>query len=89
MTRNRQSSEVRSNLAQPLKDGALQSGLSPGQLARRAGIDRRSIARFLLGERDLTLRSADRLAVALGLRLGYSAGRRKPTGKDGATAGGK
>lgn len=76
MPRKRSRTDDRSNLARPLRDAARESGLTPGQLATRADVDRRSIARFLDGQRGLTLDSADRLAIALGLRLGYSAGRR-------------
>lgn len=45
------------------------SGLSLGELERRAGVDRASLSRFLRGERGLTLDTVDLLAPVLGLRL--------------------
>lgn len=39
------------------------------ELAQVAGVDSGILSRFLRGERDVTLATADRLAVALGLKL--------------------
>ena len=63
----------RSPIAEPLRQAILDSGLSSHALGRRADVDRRNIDRFLNGERTLKIDTADRLATALGLRLGAMA----------------
>jgi DNA-binding phage protein len=45
-------------------------------VARDAGVDVRQVQRFLDGQRDLRLATADKLAQALGLRLVEAAGRK-------------
>lgn len=39
------------------------------EVAEESGVERSQIRRFLSGERDLRLRSADKIATALGLEL--------------------
>jgi plasmid maintenance system antidote protein VapI len=52
-------------------------GISAGELAALAEVDRRQVARFVAGERDLTLATAGRIAAALGLRLAEAPGARR------------
>jgi len=64
-------------------------GLTAYALARRAGVDPGVVSRFLTGERDIRLETADRLAAALGLRLvevgtkGRAGRRGRPAGPEG------
>src|SRR4051812_21868781 len=44
-------------------------GLTPYQVGAISGVDHSAITRFLRGERDLMLSTADKLAAALGLDL--------------------
>ncbi|AGA25132.1 helix-turn-helix domain-containing protein [Singulisphaera acidiphila] len=43
--------------------------LRASQLARAAGVDPGMVRRFLLGDRGLSLATADKLAAALGLKV--------------------
>jgi transcriptional regulator with XRE-family HTH domain len=52
-------------------------GLSANELARRAGISRRIVERWLSGERVITLETAGRLATVLGVRLVEASRRRR------------
>jgi len=52
-----------------LKKAILASRLSNLSLAKQAGVNRQSIARFLSGETTITLEQAERLAAFLGLEL--------------------
>jgi ribosome-binding protein aMBF1 (putative translation factor) len=52
-----------------LKTAITQSPKSVYQLAKETGISRIVITRFLSGERDLRLATADKLAHVLGLKL--------------------
>jgi transcriptional regulator with XRE-family HTH domain len=45
----------------------LRSGLSQYELARRSGVNQSVISRFMSGQRDLTLVSAEKLFGQLGL----------------------
>ena len=45
------------------------SGQTQHQIANRAGIDPGVLSRFMRGERTIVMRTADRLAAHLGLRL--------------------
>jgi plasmid maintenance system antidote protein VapI len=65
--------------AEQLRAIILGSGISCGELGRISGVDRRQVARFVSGERDLTLETAGKLIEALGLTLaGAGARRRSP-----------
>lgn len=52
-----------------LREAVLGCDLSLRELGRQAGVDGSAMARFAKGQRSLTLPSADRLAVVLGLEL--------------------
>jgi hypothetical protein len=56
-------------LSDLLKTAITQSPKSVYQLAQEAHVSRIVIARFLSGERDLRLATADKLASVLGLKL--------------------
>jgi hypothetical protein len=56
-------------LSEPLKQAITESRKSLEQLAKEAGIPEILIRRFLAGQGDLRLASADKLAHLLGLRL--------------------
>lgn len=55
-------------LADQLRAAIDSSGLTAYALAKAAGVHPQLIGRWLKGERDLTLTSADKLAAALGIR---------------------
>ena len=57
------------SLSASLKKAMKQSPKSSYQLAKEAGVSQIMISRFLSGERDIRLATADRLAHALGLKL--------------------
>ena len=56
-------------LSQALRDALRASGKSMYQIARDAGVAQIVVSRFLSGERDIRMATADRLAEALGLKL--------------------
>ncbi len=56
-------------LSQALKDAILASKKPTDQIAQDAGVPAVVVARFLSGERDIQMATADKLAEALGLRL--------------------
>ena len=57
------------SLSEALKEAIRASEMSEYQIAKRAGISQVMISRFLSGERDIRLATADKLAHALGLKL--------------------
>ena len=59
----------KATLAEQLRAAIADRGLSGGEVARLAGVDRRGVNRFLAGDKDLTLDTAGRITAALGLRL--------------------
>jgi len=56
-------------ISDPLRQAIRDSGISQYELAEKTGVSRSTIIRFLTGQRDLYLDSADKLASFLGLRL--------------------
>jgi len=56
-------------LSQALKDALRASDKSMYQIAQEAGISQIVVSRFLSGERDIRMATADKLAEALGLKL--------------------
>jgi hypothetical protein len=54
------------------------SGLTAYALGRKAGVDPGVVQRFITGERDIRMETADRLCEALGLRLVEDARRKRP-----------
>jgi len=61
-------------------------GVAPAELAREAAVNPTMVRRFVAGERDVTLGTADRLAAALGLRL-VEVGRGKARARPGPAEG--
>jgi hypothetical protein len=59
----------RHTLSGQLRDVIESRGLSAYALGKLAEVDPGVVSRFLTGERDIRMETADRLAVALGLRL--------------------
>lgn len=59
----------RLTLAERLRAEIMASGLPVGAIAREAGIAQPVLHRFVAGERDLTLRTADKLVDYFGLEL--------------------
>ncbi|MCI0637962.1 MAG: helix-turn-helix domain-containing protein [Gemmataceae bacterium] len=57
-------------LSQALKDALKASNKSMYQIAQDAGVSQIVVSRFLAGERDIRMATADKLAEALGLKLG-------------------
>jgi hypothetical protein len=56
-------------LADALRTAIRESGKSVYQLCKDAGISQIVVSRFLAGQRDIRLATADRLARALGLAI--------------------
>jgi transcriptional regulator with XRE-family HTH domain len=72
---------ARHSLSQQLLDVIASREITPYALAKLAGVDPGIVARFVSGQRDITLATADRLALPLGVRLHEVAARavrRKP-----------
>lgn len=68
--RKRPPIEGKGTLSHQLRTIVKNQDASPYAIAKRAGISPRVLARFVAGSRGLTLASADRLAMALNLRIG-------------------
>lgn len=60
---------VSGRLSQALKEALRSSDKSTYQIARDAGVSQVVVSRFLSGERDIHMATADKLAEALGLKL--------------------
>lgn len=58
------------SLSETLKQAIRNSDQSEYQIAKSAGVSQIVISRFLSGERDIRMATADKLAQALGLKLG-------------------
>lgn len=58
------------SLSEALKHAIRHSDRTEYQIAKSAGVSQIVISRFLAGERDIRMATADRLAEALGLKLG-------------------
>ena len=58
------------SLSDALKQAIRDSEKSEYQIAQQAGVSQIVISRFLSGERDIRMATADKLAGALGLKLG-------------------
>jgi hypothetical protein len=56
-------------LSQALRDALRASDKSMYQIAQEAGVSQIVMSRFLSGERDIRMATADKLAEALGLKL--------------------
>ncbi len=56
-------------LSQALRDALRASDKSIYQIAQDAGVSQIVVSRFLSGERDIRMATADKLAEALGLKL--------------------
>jgi plasmid maintenance system antidote protein VapI len=59
----------RKRLQDALKDGIRQTGKPLYRLAKESGVSQPIIYRFVTGERDIRLATAEKLAAALGLKL--------------------
>ena len=59
----------RHSLTYQLREIIESRGLTAHGLGRLAGVDAGVISRFLTGQRDIRMETADRIAAALGLRL--------------------
>lgn len=66
----------------PLRTAARAVG-SATALAAASGVDVRTVSRWLRGAKDVTLATADRLAVALRLQVGPAAPTRRTTTRPG------
>lgn len=69
-----QQQPVSDSLSESLKKAIQDSPKSVYQLAQEAGVSQIMISRFLSGERDIRMVTADRLANVLGLKLASSIG---------------
>ena len=65
----RRAEPLGASLSEALKAAVRGSELTAYEIAKRAGISQIMISRFLSGERDIRLATADKLAGALGLKL--------------------
>jgi transcriptional regulator with XRE-family HTH domain len=59
----------RAGLVQQLQNAIEESGLTLGELSRRAGVATSQLSHFMRGERTLTLPVAEKICEALGLEL--------------------
>jgi transcriptional regulator with XRE-family HTH domain len=75
--RKRPRSTGRAPISGPLRDAITTRRLTAYALGKSTGLDARAIGRWLNGEKDLALSSADRLAAALGVRLTGAGDRRR------------
>jgi hypothetical protein len=57
------------SLSKTLREAIRNSGKSVYQIAKAANVSQIVISRFLTGERDIRMETADRVAEALGLKL--------------------
>ena len=57
------------SLSEALKQAIRNSDLTEYQIAKAAGVSQIVVSRFVAGERDIRMATADKLAVALGLKL--------------------
>ncbi len=60
---------IPASLSKSLKEALLASDLSLYQIAKSAGVSQIVISRFVSGQRDIRMGTADKLAHALRLRL--------------------
>ena len=58
------------SLSEALKRAIRQSNKTEYQIAKDAGVSQIVLSRFLSGERDIRMATADKIAEVLGLRLG-------------------
>jgi transcriptional regulator with XRE-family HTH domain len=72
---------TRHDLSAQLRDIIESRGLTAYGLGKSADVDAGVIQRFLSGERDIRMETADRLAIALGVRLVEVGGRSKGKGR--------
>jgi transcriptional regulator with XRE-family HTH domain len=56
-------------LVEQIRAAIRASGLSLNRLAQASGVDTGQLSRFMRGERNITVASAERVCTALGLRL--------------------
>ena len=56
-------------IAEAIRDAIQNSGLSVYQIAKETGVSHPVILRFLSGERDIRLATADKLAAFLGVHI--------------------
>lgn len=70
---------TRKTLSEQLRDAIKRDGRSLYALAVDSGVDRGVLVRFMNGEREPTLPTADRICRVLGLEL-QAGGRRKKGG---------
>lgn len=68
-------SKKKTDLAREIRRALKASGMSRFELSKRSGVSYSVIHRFIGEERDLTLRTASRLAGVLGLELRARKGR--------------
>jgi transcriptional regulator with XRE-family HTH domain len=59
----------RRDLEDQLRAAISASELAPAEIARRGGVSRSYLSRFIAGERSISLAYAHRIAEALGLTL--------------------
>lgn len=72
---------IRHTLSYQLREVIDARGLSAYAVGQLAGVDPGVVSRFLTGKRDLLLGTADRIALALGVRLVEVARKGRPPGR--------
>jgi DNA-binding phage protein len=68
-------SSAAGQLSQTLRDALRSSDKSMYQIAQDAGVSQIVISRFLSGERDIRMATADKIAAVLGLKLAQASSR--------------
>jgi len=77
---------VGAGLTEQLRHAIRQSGLSLNEIARTSGVGADRLSRFMRGQRDLTLRAADKLFSVFHLRVvseEAERGKRRPPERKG------
>ena len=65
------------NMTDQVRRAIQDCGLTQAELARRTGLTRGALSRFMSGERDMTLRTLSLIAEEIGVALVYKRPKRK------------
>jgi transcriptional regulator with XRE-family HTH domain len=73
----RLNAQQKRDLVEQIRVAIQSSDLSAYELAKRSGVDKASLSRFIAGERSLSLESIEKLAPVLDLKIVVTSRRRK------------
>lgn len=72
---------VMTTMSDRVREAIKTSGLTRYQIAKQSGVTEGALSRFVAGERDMTLRTLERIAPLIGVRLTVSRPRRRQKGR--------